>query len=137
MVKIDLQYQGDLRVHAKHQPSGTELHTDAPVDNQGKGESFSPTDLVATGLGSCMATIMGIVAKRHNIDLKGMKLEVEKLMSQDSPRRIVGLNVEMRIPQRPSDEQVNLLEQAALTCPVAQSIHPDIKVQTRFHWGRG
>jgi len=137
MVKIDLQYQGDLRVQAKHGPSGTELHTDAPVDNQGKGESFSPTDLVATGLGSCMATIMGIVAKRHNIDLRGMKIEVEKLMSQDTPRRIVGLNVEMSIPKRPSDEQVAQLEQAAHTCPVAKSIHPDIKVQTRFHWGRG
>ncbi|MFO1462389.1 MAG: OsmC family protein [bacterium] len=135
MVKIDLEYQGDLRVKAKHGPSGTELHTDAPVDNQGKGESFSPTDLVATGLGSCMATIMGIVARRHGIDLQGMQIEVEKLMSQDAPRRIVGLNVDLKIPTRPDDEQIRLLEQAAHTCPVAQSIHPEIKVQTRFRWG--
>ena len=79
MVQIDLVYQGDLRVEAQHGPSKVKLTTDAPVDNQGKGESFSPTDLVATALASCMATIMGIVAKRHQIDLVGMKMTVKKL----------------------------------------------------------
>lgn len=135
MVKIDLQYQGELRVEAKHQPSGTRLHTDAPVDNQGKGESFSPTDLVATGLGSCMATIMGIVSLKHDIDLKGMEIHVEKIMSSDAPRRIAALEVDFKIPTKPAEEKIHLLEEAAHTCPVALSIHPDIKVQTRFRWG--
>ncbi|MDL1871039.1 OsmC family protein [Deltaproteobacteria bacterium PRO3] len=135
MVKIDLQYQGDLRVAAEHAPSGTRLHTDAPVDNQGKGESFSPTDLVATGLGSCMATIMGIVSRKHGIDLKGMEIRVEKIMSQEGPRRIAALEVDFQIPLRPDDEKVRLLEEAAHTCPVALSIHPDIQVRTRFRWG--
>lgn len=135
MVKIDLNYEGELRVRAKHGPSGTMLTTDAPTDNQGKGESFSPTDLVATGLGTCMATIMGMVARRHDIDLKGMRIDVEKIMSQDAPRRIAALNVEFRIPVRPDAERIQLLEEAARTCPVAQSINPKIRVTTQFRWG--
>jgi len=135
MVKIDLEYEGDLRVRAKHAPSGETLETDAPVDNQGKGESFSPTDLVATGLGSCMATTMGIVARRHAIDLKGMHIEVHKIMSQDLPRRIATLQVEIKIPVHPTADQIALLEQTALHCPVAKSIHPQIKVQVDFRWG--
>lgn len=135
MVKIALKYEGDLRVNARHQPSGTQLHTDAPLDNQGRGESFSPTDLLATGLGSCMATIMGIVARRENIPLEGMGIEVEKVMSTEGPRRVAALNVDISVPQRPSPEQVQALENAAHTCPVAKSIHPDIKVTTRFRWG--
>ena len=135
MVKIDLSYQGDLRVEAQHGPSGTRLHTDAPVDNQGKGESFSPTDLVATGLGSCMATIMGIVSRKHAIDLQGMEIRVEKIMSQTAPRRIAALEVDFQIPVRPEEDQVKLLEDAAHTCPVALSIHPDIQVRTQFFWG--
>ena len=83
MIEIHIDYQGDLRTHAVHGPSQTELITDAPVDNQGRGESFSPTDLVATALGTCMATIMGIVAKRKQIDLRGMTIRVEKHMSAD------------------------------------------------------
>ena len=135
MVKIDLKYQGELRVEARHQPSGTRLHTDAPVDNQGKGESFSPTDLVATGLGSCMATIMGIVSRKHAIDLTGMEIHVEKIMSQDLPRRIAALEVHFAIPTKPEADKIKILEDAAHTCPVAFSIHPDIKVETRFRWG--
>ena len=135
-VKIDLQYEGMLRVRAKHGPSGAQLHTDAPVDNQGKGESFSPTDLVATGLGSCMATIMGIYAERHRLDLSGMKLDVVKQMSAEGPRRIVGLNVGIQVPRAPTPEHQKALETAAYNCPVAKSIHPDIAVDLKFHWGQ-
>lgn len=134
MVKIDLKYQGDLRVAATHGPSQTQLHTDAPVDNQGKGESFSPTDLVATGLGACMATIMGIVSRKHDIDLKGMEIKVEKIMSQDAPRRIAALQVDFLIPTKPAADKIKLLEEAAHSCPVAKSIHPDIEVRTQFSW---
>jgi putative redox protein len=135
MVKIALKYEGDLRVNAQHGPSGTKLRTDAPVDNQGRGESFSPTDLLATGLGSCMATIMGIVARRERIPLEGMEIEVEKIMSTDAPRRVVALNVDIAAPTKPAPAQIEALENAAHSCPVAKSIHPDIKVTTRFRWG--
>jgi putative redox protein len=134
MVKIDLNYQGELRVQAKHQPSGTRLLTDAPVDNHGKGESFSPTDLVATGLGTCMATVMGIISEREKIDLKGMTIHVEKIMSADAPRRIQTLNVNFDIPASLPPEQRTKLEHAALNCPVAKSLSPEIKVHTRFNW---
>lgn len=137
MVKINLNYQGELRVAATHAPSGTTLITDAPVDNQGKGESFSPSDLVAAGLGACMATIMGIVARRHEIDLKGMAIEVNKHMSTDAPRRIAALDVEIRFPYPVEASKRKMLEKAALECPVAQSIHPDIRVNTRFVWKDG
>jgi putative redox protein len=134
MVKIDLKYQGELRVHAKHQPSGTTLTTDAPVDNHGKGESFSPTDLVATALGSCMATVMGIVAERQKTNLAGMEIHVEKHMSADPPRRIHALDVHVRIPGVVGEKEKSELEQAALTCPVAQSLSPRIDVRTVFTW---
>lgn len=134
MVKIDLNYQGELRVKAVHQPSGTSLVTDAPVDNQGKGESFSPTDLVATALGSCMATIMGIVARSHHIDLQGMEIHVEKHMSKDAPRRIIALDVQLTIPHQVAEKEKILLENAANTCPVTHSLNPNIKVKTSFTW---
>ena len=88
MIEISIDYQGQLRCSASHQPSGDCLATDAPVDNNGRGEAFSPTDLVATALGTCMATVMGIVARQKDISLEGMKLRVRKHMSADSPRRI-------------------------------------------------
>ncbi|HCU23980.1 MAG TPA: osmotically inducible protein OsmC [Deltaproteobacteria bacterium] len=135
MVRINLQYEGDLRVRAEHAPSGVTLKTDAPVDNQGKAASFSPTDLVATGLGSCMAASMGIVARREGIDLKGMSIEVNKIMSQDPPRRIDTLEVELKIPTRPDSDKIALLEETALHCPAAKSIHPQIKMKVNFHWG--
>jgi len=135
MVKIDLEYLGDLRMKAQHGPSGVQLQTDAPVDNQGKGESFSPTDLVATGLGSCMATIMGIVARRQDVDLRGMQVAVEKVMSQDTPRRIAALKVNFQVPVKPDPEKIQALENAARTCPVAKSLHPDIQVEAHFTWG--
>src|SRR5438093_2949357 len=98
MVKISIEYKGELHCSAKHGPSGAQLETDAPRDNEGKGESFSPTDLVATALGTCMATIMGIYARRHDIDLRGMKIEVSKEMSADTPRRIARLATEIWLP---------------------------------------
>ena len=98
MVQIDLTYLGDLRCEAVHAPSGQKLTTDAPVDNEGRGESFSPTDLLATSLGACMMTIMGIVARRHEIDLAGTRIQVLKGMSADLPRRVARLEVVFTIP---------------------------------------
>jgi putative redox protein len=130
MVKILLEYSGDLHCEAVHGPSDAKLETDAPVDNQGRGESFSPTDLVATGLGACMATLMGIYARKHDIDLKGMRIEVVKVMSTEPPRRIAKLLCEVWMPC-PENEG---LKQAALTCPVHLSVHPDIERPVVFHW---
>jgi len=134
MVKIDIRYEGGLRCAATHGPSGETLHTDAPVDNHGRGESFSPTDLVATALGSCMATIMGIVAERHQLDLRDMEIEVTKGMSADAPRRIAQLATVIKVPLPPDHPQRVLLENAALTCPVHKSLHPEIEKPVDFQW---
>ena len=134
MVKIDICYEGGLRCEATHGPSGTTIVTDAPVDNHGKGESFSPTDLVATALGACMATIMGIVAERHQIDLKDMKIEVAKEMTTEAPRRIARLTTIIDIPLPANHAQREMLERAALTCPVHHSLHPDIEKPIEFRW---
>ena len=132
MVKMTVEYAGELHCTAMHGPSGCLLETDAPVDNQGRGESFSPTDLVATALATCMATVMGIYAQRKGIDLAGMKLEVAKEMTQTPPRKIARLNVEIWMP--PSLARDPALERAALTCPVHQSLHPDVEKPVTFHW---
>jgi len=134
MVKISITYAGGLRCEAAHGPSGQKLFTDAPVDNHGKGESFSPTDLVATALGSCMATIMGIAAERHKIDLTGMHIGVTKEMSLDAPRRIARLTTVIDVPLPAEHPDRDLLERAALTCPVYQSLHPDIEKPLEFRW---
>ncbi len=134
MVEIKLSYEGDLRVQAVHGPSGKTLVTDAPVDNHGKGESFSPTDLVATALGSCMATLMGIVAERHHIDLKGIKINVKKHMVNEPFRRIGTLEVNFKIPNVKEEKYKTLLKNAAMTCPVHKSLHPDIKQEITFDW---
>lgn len=134
MVKVSINYEGGLRCAATHGPSGKAVVTDAPVDNHGKGESFSPTDLVATALGTCMATIMGIVAERHHIDLKGMKVEVIKEMSTDTPRRIARLATIIDVPLPANHPQRELLERGALTCPVHQSLHPGIDKPLEFRW---
>lgn len=136
MVKIDLEYAGNLLVNAVHGPSGVKIQTDAPVDNQGLGRSFSPTDLLATSLGACMATIMGIVAKRDGLDLSGMKISVEKEMTKTTPRRIDSLKVDFVIPGEIAKEDQEKLKRAALTCPVHKSLHPDIRVITDFKWGK-
>lgn len=132
MVTINIAYQGGLRCSATHAPSGNKLTTDAPLDNNGKGETFSPTDLVATALGACMATVMGIVAERKNISLEGMDIEVRKHMSQDTPRRIVKLEVDIHVPLPADHPERKLLESSARGCPVHNSIHPDI--ETVFNW---
>lgn len=132
MVKITVEYQGDLHCSAKHGPSGATLETDAPVDNQGKGESFSPTDLVATALGSCMATIMAIYARQRGIALEGMRIEVIKEMSQSTPRKIARLAADIWMPAGCARDPS--LEQAALSCPVHQSLHPDMDKPVNFHW---
>jgi len=134
MVNISITYEGDLRCSATHGPSGSKVLTDAPVDNHGRGESFSPTDLVATALGACMATIMGIFAARHGIELRGMQIEVTKEMSSDSPRRISRLATRIRVPLPPGHPNRAALENAALTCPVHQSLHPDIDKPLEFDW---
>src|SRR5437773_5237907 len=117
MVQVDIDYQGELRCVAKHGPSGATIVTDAPVDNMGKGRSFSPTDLVATALGSCMLTIMGIVAKRDGIPLDGASVRVEKHMAE-APRRISALPVVFHMPAGLGADARRKLETAALTCPV-------------------
>jgi uncharacterized OsmC-like protein len=128
-------YAGDLRTVATHLASGTVIETDPPVDNQGKGERFSPTDLMATSLGSCMATIMGIKARDMQVDLKGMKISIQKDMKAD-PRRIAGISLTFEFPAtlKVDDKQRTILERAAHTCPVIYSIHPDIQVKVEFNW---
>jgi putative redox protein len=128
-------YEGDLRTVAQHLQSGTEIETDAPTDNQGKGERFSPTDLVATALGACMATTMGIKARDLQVDLRGMKLSILKIMKPD-PRRIAGVNVVFDFPGElvVDEKQKTILERTAHTCPVMYSIHPDLEVKIEFNW---
>jgi putative redox protein len=134
MVEINLTYEGDLHCSAVHGPSGTVIATDAPVDNQGRGESFSPTDLVATALGACMATIMGITARRKGVPVEGMKISVKKHMAQDTPRRISALEVDITVPLPADHPERALLEAAAKACPVHHSLHPDIVVDIRWNW---
>jgi putative redox protein len=133
MVEIQIVYEGDLRCKVVHGPSQTELYTDAPVDNHGKGESFSPTDLVATALGTCMATTMGIFAKRHDISLKGMNIRVEKHMT-DNPRRIGKLVLHLHFSQKFEEKDRKALEASALACPVHKSLHPDVEKIMQFHY---
>jgi putative redox protein len=135
MVQIDIAYQGQLRCNAVHGPSGTTLTTDAPVDNMGRGESFSPTDLVATALGTCMLTIMGIVADRNQLDLGGSTVTVRKEMVTSPIRRIGKLSVEIRVPRSLTEDQQKKLEHAAHACPVHKSLHPDIETPVTFRWG--
>ncbi len=135
MVNIQVEYQGDLHCKATHGPSGTELNTDAPKDNQGRGESFSPTDLVATALGSCMLTIMGISARTQGIDISGATATVEKEMTAALPRRIQRLMVKINVPHAFGAAEREKLERAAHTCPVHKSLHPDVEIPIEFVWG--
>ena len=133
-VQIEMTYDGQLRTTAKHGPSGNTVITDAPVDNQGRGESFSPTDLVATALGTCMATIMGIYAERHAMDLRGMRMTVKKEMITAPVRRIGKLTVEIFVPLPGDHPQRAAIERVVFTCPVHQSLHPDVEKPVNFHW---
>ena len=135
MVSIQLEYEGDLHCRAVHGPSGTVLATDAPKDNQGRGESFSPTDLVATALGSCILTVMGILARTLEIDLAGTTATVGKEMMNAPVRRIQRLSVKINVPHQVSAENKLKLERAAHTCPVHKSLHPDVEKPIEFVWG--
>jgi putative redox protein len=134
MVAIQFEYQGDLHCKTVHVPSGTVLCTDAPKDNQGRAESFSPTDLVATAIGSCMLTVMGIMARTLAIDIAGATATVEKEMTPTAPRRIKSLDVKISVPGAISPENQKKFERAAHTCPVHQSLHPDIQTTIAFTW---
>ncbi len=134
MVPIDLVYEGQLRVRATHGPSQTVLSTDAPVDNHGRGETYSPTDLVATALGACVMTIMGIAAEPRNISLSGLRARIEKHMTTEGPRRISRLAVTVTMPAGLSAPDRRLLEACLESCPVRRSLHPDIEIPVRFEY---
>jgi putative redox protein len=134
MVKITGEYQGDLHCVATHGPSSRTLETDAPVDNQGRGEAFSPTDLMGTALGTCILTTMGLAARRLNLDLRGARFEVTKEMTLDGPRRIARLSTHIWLPVPRSSDRDDVLERAARTCPVHKSLHPAIDAPIVFHW---
>lgn len=133
-VKISCEYLGDLRVQATHGPSGTVLHTDAPLDNHGKGEAFSPTDLTATSLAACMLTILGIQAKGLGQDFRGLRVEVEKHMTTVPPRRIAQLTLQIFMPAGIPEELRERLIRAVNACPVKQALHPDIIIALTWHW---
>ena len=134
MVTIEIDYQGGLRCGAKHGPSGAQIETDAPVDNHGKGEAFSPTDLCASSLGVCMLTILGIAADKHGVDVRGAKGVVGKEMSPDLPRRIAKITVDLEIPLPEDHPHRAALEAAAMSCPVHHSLHPDIEKVVSWRW---
>ncbi|MHC5064013.1 MAG: OsmC family protein [Planctomycetota bacterium] len=134
MVTIQAVYEGDLHCVATHGPSGTALSTDAPKDNQGLGESFSPTDLLATGLMTCVMTIMGIAARKDGLDLAGMKGKVVKHMVADPTRRIGGLDLEITMPAGLNSGSRKMLEEIASTCPVCYSLSPKIDVKVSFSY---
>ena len=134
MSTITTIYSGQLRTQATHLASGNHILTDAPVDNNGRGEAFSPTDLVCAALGSCMMTIMGIVAQRHGLPLEDTRIDITKIMAAD-PRRIAEIILHFTLPAHNfSDKERALLENAARTCPVALSLHPDVNQTVTFEY---
>ncbi len=134
MVKITGDYKGGLHCTAVHGPSGTAIDTDAPKDNQGRGEAFSPTDLVATALATCAVTTMAIVARRHGVELDGVKYEVTKEMTAAAPRRIERLTLNLWMPAAAANVDRAILEAAARGCPVARSLGADVQQVVEFHW---
>ncbi len=136
MPTVKTTYLGDLRTDSTHLQSGNKLITDAPTDNMGKGEAFSPTDLLATATGTCILTTMAIVAQRDKIELAGSEVEVTKIMTQTPPRRVarLELNLKMKSNIVLSPEQVQKLENTAHKCPVALSLHPDVEQVLMFEW---
>lgn len=129
-----VHYQGELRTECTHLKSGEHFITDAPPDNNGKGEAFSPTDLLATSLGACMVTIMGIKARDMGVNIDGIEISVDKIMASD-PRRVAEIGLELNIPHTFDEKTQTILERAGLACPVAKSLHPDLKQNIRFNWG--
>lgn len=135
MATITGAYLGGLRVEAKHEQSGTTLITDAPTDNNGKGRSFSPTDLCVTSLGACALTIMGIFADAHGLNIDGTTFEITKTMSADAPRRIARIEVTFSFPDKGyTDKDKKSLERAAMTCPVHKSLGQDVQQVIHFKW---
>lgn len=144
MATIHIDYLGGLRTDCVHLQSGTHINTDAPTDNQGLGEAFSPTDLVANALGSCIITTMAIVARRDGIDLQGSELDVTKVMTSQPPRRIARVDITLTLrasqngaPFMPDEATRSRLETIAHTCPVAISLHPDVEQAVRIQWAEG
>ena len=133
MATSNITYVGDLRTVCIHLQSGTQILTDAPTDNHGKGEAFSPTDLVATALGSCMVSIMGIKSKDLNVDLKDSTVSITKIM-QSEPRKIAKIEVILDMSIETSEKNKAILERAAMACPVLLSLHPDIEKDVVFNW---
>lgn len=134
MVRIDIDYTGQLHTRCVHEPSSSALETDAPRDNEGLGESFSPTDLLATAVGTCMLTTMAILARRKGWAIEGATAVVGKHMASQPHRRVERLEVEIAMPAGVPDEARPVLERAAHTCPVKKSLHPDVDVRTGFRW---
>ncbi len=135
MTKMRTTYLGKLRTEIEHTQSGNKIMTDAPLDNHGKGEYFSPTDLFASALGSCMLTIMGISAQSYGFSLDGTTIETEKVMAAN-PRRVAEIHIDIYFPKGNNygEKEKRLIESAAKTCPVANSLHPDIKKIINFHY---
>jgi putative redox protein len=131
MVQMRGKYLGNKKLELLHEPSGTKIYTAAPKDNNGDGSSFSPTDLAAVSLGACILTVMGIFAERHAIDLTGSHFSIEKVMSSN-PRRIAELPISIHLPKSIAPEMRETLERVAHTCPVHQSLHPEIQVRECF-----
>lgn len=137
MATVKAKYLGDLRVESTHLASGAKILTDAPLDNQGKGEAFSPTDLCATSLAACALTIMGIYGKNHGVDITGAEAEVTKKMSASPPRRIAEIDVIFTMPDHEySDKEKQSLERAAVSCPVHLTLHPEVKQNIVFRWAK-
>ncbi|ANH82094.1 osmotically inducible protein OsmC [Niabella ginsenosidivorans] len=131
----EVVYNGDLRTTCTHLKSGSQIETDAPVDNNGKGERFSPTDLLATGLAACMLTVMGIKARSMDFDLNDIKIEVQKIMAEN-PRRVAGIDLKFHIPEhliQLDPKTITILKNTAATCPVKKSLHPDVVIN--MDWG--
>jgi putative redox protein len=135
MVEIDIRYEGNLSTRCIHQGNQAEIVTDAPKDNHGKGEMFSPTDLLAASLGSCLLTIMGIAAEKMKVDISGARVKVTKEMSKDLPRRIVKISVLFYCPKQFSSDITQKLESSSKGCPVHFSLHPDLEQEIIFTWG--
>lgn len=134
MATSKITYSGDLRTTSIHERSGNEIITDAPLDNKGKGEAFSPSDLLATSLGNCMLTIIGIAAREHGFNVDGTTCEITKVMAEN-PRRVAEIKVDFQFPANEYTDKVKtIIERSAHTCPVAYSIHPDITKTVTFNY---
>jgi len=134
MATSKITYNGGLRTTSVHERSGKEIITDAPIDNKGKGEAFSPTDLLATSLGNCMLTIVGIAANEHGFDIDGTTCEITKIMAE-GPRRVAEISVNFQFPKNEYSDKIKaIIERSANTCPVMYSLHPDIKKTVTFNY---